>query len=509
MGVGLRSVFVALVVVLGVLSLLFLINVRALGMVNFNPSNSTSPLNYAISIGFFRGLGAKFIIVGPTSLYVSIYSRALQLNLSSNIVYLGSNLSGALRLLRDYPGSILIIDLSYVKPDCSLLGYYLGYGAIALYNASVHTLQSCVIEALLQYYRITHSNSYTESLILIPYYRVGPKFIAEVVTAYGGKKIQVSVAYSRLSLRGLTYLIYTQVGNDPGLQLTDPCSTNLLSQGYYESPAFNDLAGPYSDNNVSYYYYDYCMWYPTQWQGTVNPGGHIIFYPGAWIYVQPALSDSAINSPQTTLISNPGMGIAVDAASSYEYYYEPGQDTFFYGPIASAPGSITVTSSSNYEYLLQLANTAVEIANIIVELAAVSDPVNIVNSINPAPNSAVAQNDTYAFNPQNLAFGYAFQFGIDDQMNMYLPTLETISAYLPVDENFTLVSSGYIVSNGVGYYVCYNYAYYAMQILWDVTFVWGNPSNLNFQVGPTIGPGYTYSGPLASGQACTYYYTGT
>lgn len=70
--------------------------------------------------------------------------------------------------------------------------------------------------------------------------------------------------------------------------------------------------------------------------------------------------------------------------------------------------------------------------NIVVELATASDLVNIIESTIQAQNSAIAENDTYVFNPQNLAFGYAFQFGIDDQMNMYIPSLETISAYVPL-----------------------------------------------------------------------------
>ncbi|GAB6945804.1 hypothetical protein JCM14467A_25860 [Vulcanisaeta sp. JCM 14467] len=506
MGLKTRSL-VMVVLIMGMLSLLllFLINVKTLNAGYHNTPDPNALFNYTASIEFFRGLGARIIIVGSTSLYNNVYSRALRLNLSSSVTYMGSDLNGSLRLLSECPGSILIIDLGYVKPNCESLGSYLSYGVIVLYNASVTTLQSCTTEALIQYYRLTHRSSYTESLLLIPYYRIGPSFIAEVITAYGGKRIQISVAYSGLSLRGLTYLVYIQASNDPALQLTDPCSTNLINEGYYESPTFNDIANPYSDNNVTYYYYDFCMWYPTQWQSTVSPRGHIIFYPGAWMYVQPALEDSAINSPQNSMVSNPGMGIAIDAASSYEYYYKPGEDTFFYGPIASAPGSITVTSSSNYDYLLQLAGTATEIINIIVELAAASDPVSIIESTIQVPNSAIAMNDTYAFNPQNLAFGYAFQYGVDDQMNMYLPSLETISAYLPVDENLTLVSTEYTVSGGAGYYVCQNYAYYAIQVLWDATFVWGNPSSLNFQVGPTTAPGYTYSGPLSTGQSCIYY----
>mgnify|MGYP001773066938 CR=1 FL=1 len=216
--------------------------------------NLISPFSYTVSIEFFRDLGAKVIIVGPISLYDNVYSRALGLNLSPNITFMGSDLNGSLKLLSEYPGSILIIDLGYVKPNCESLGSYLSYGVTVLYNASVTTLQSYATEALIQYYRLTHRNSYTESLLLIPYYKVGPRFIAEAITAYGGRRIQVSVAYSGLSLRGLTYLVYTQAINESSS--TDICLASL--NGYRESPALSDYANPYSDGNVTYYY-DLCM----------------------------------------------------------------------------------------------------------------------------------------------------------------------------------------------------------------------------------------------------------
>lgn len=219
------------------------------------------------------------------------------------------------------------------------------------------------------------------------------------------------------------------------------------------------------------------------------------------MYVQPA-NDMAVNSPQYSMIISPGMGISIDAASSFEQYYVRGMDTFFYGPIALATSSIMVAGGPYYGHAISINPTT---ATNVIAVSTASYPLDILESIIQARDSAIAMNDTYVLNPQGLAFGHAIEFAVYDQMNMYLPSLETISAYLPVDENFTLVGPEYVVNGGAGYYLCQNYAYYAIQVLWDVTFVWGSPSSLNFQVGPTIAPDYTYYGPLSAGQVCTYY----
>ena len=219
------------------------------------------------------------------------------------------------------------------------------------------------------------------------------------------------------------------------------------------------------------------------------------------MYVQPA-NGMAVNSPQYSMVTNPGMGISIDAASSFEEYYVRGIDTFFYGPIALVTGPVMATGGPYYGHAVSI--NPITAANVIAASTA-SYPINVLESTIQSQDSAIAMNDTYVLNPQGLAFDHAFELAVYDQMSMYLPNLKSISAYLPVDEGFTLVGPEYVVNGGAGYYLCQNYAYYTIQVLWNVTFVWGNPSSLNFQVSPTIESSYTYSGPLSTGQACTYY----
>ncbi|ADY01390.1 hypothetical protein VMUT_1185 [Vulcanisaeta moutnovskia 768-28] len=435
-------------------------------------------INYTESINYFRDIGGLVIIVGPQKLYNEIYQRALGLGIT-NVYYAGLNLSEALALLMYRPSSILIIDLPYIKMSPAELSKmvvpYVRYGIIAFYNASPVILQDYALNVLLRA-EVINNVVNGHYIAFIPYLAGGPPFSVEAITDYGNG-LDMSIGY-KLSLRGLMFVLYEQTHDT----YYDPCTVtstgqlNLPGGSYYESPTFNDYGSPYSDSYISDWYYDFCIYYPSNWEYTATVPDYINLFPYEWVDVQPQSSYSLAYyewTPPRSAITTYSMGIAIDYSSSWYWYSNGGRYGNGLAPISgpqvfSSPSSISSTTSS--------------------------DPANVVHSDLPVVSN-VYSNDTWSLMLSSAAFGGAVQFSAGDNGVLHLPSTQTepyYTGYLPVDGNFTIESQEF-PSDGTQ---CMYYYYYAIQLRWYV--IYGtSPTTLSFN-----NESYVIWSPALSGTAC-------
>ena len=178
-----------------------------------------------------------------------------------------------------------------------------------------------------------------------------------MVTDYHGK-FDASIGYD-LSIRGLLFVLYEQ-SND---QYYDPCAMsesqlNLPGGYYYVSPRFNDYASPYSDNYVSRWIWDFCIYYPSNWEYTATVPDYIDIFPYDFMAITPQSSYSISYTewaPLLTTVTTYGIGLANDYASSWNYYKE---GRGFSNGLAPIPGSeiyeSPTTQSSVTQYELQI-----------------------------------------------------------------------------------------------------------------------------------------------------------
>ncbi|WP_243666606.1 hypothetical protein [Vulcanisaeta sp. JCM 16159] len=347
------------------------------------------------------------IVLGPQSLYNEIYQRASELGITT-VHYVGLNLSEALTLLMKKPGSILIIDLPYIKLSpvelSNILTPYIRYGVIAFYNATPTMLQDYALNAL---FRAEIINNTVEGhyIAFIPYLAGGPPFSVEAVTGYGDR-LDISIGY-RLSLRSLIFVLYEQLHDT----YSDPCTItstgqlNLPGGSYYESPTFNDYGNPYSDSYITNWYYDFCIYYPSNWEYTATTPDYINLFPYAWIDVQPQSSYSLAYyewTPPRSAITTYSMGIAIDYSSSWEWYSSGGGYSNGLSPI-SGPQVFSSSSSTS---------------------STISDPANVVHSDLPVVSN-VYSNDTWSLMLSNAAFGDAIQLSAGDNGVIHLPSSQT------------------------------------------------------------------------------------
>ncbi|MGC8608048.1 MAG: hypothetical protein ACP5L5_10885 [Vulcanisaeta sp.] len=434
-------------------------------------------INYTESINYFRGTGGLIIIIGPQKLYNEVYQRALGLGIT-NVYYAGLNLSEALTLLIRRPGSILIIDLPYIRMSPAELSNmvvpYVRYGIIAFYNASPVILQDYALNVLLRA-EVINNVVNGHYIAFIPYLAGGSPFSVEAITDYGNR-LDVSIGY-KLSLRGLMLVLYEQTHD----AYSDPCRVtstgqlNLPGGSYYESPTFNDYGGPYSDSYISSWYYDFCIYYPSNWEYTATVPDYINLFPYEWVDVQPQSSYSLAYyewTPPRSAITTYSMGIAIDYSSSWEWYSSGGGYSNGLSPI-SGPQVFSSPSSTS---------------------STVSDPANVVHSDLPVVSN-VYSNDTWSLMLSNAAFGGAVQFSAGDNGVLNLPSTQTepyYTGYLPVDGNFTIESQEF-PSDGTQ---CMYYYYYAIQLKWYV--IYGtSPTTLSFN-----NESYVIRSPALSGIAC-------
>jgi len=494
-----QYIIAALIAVITILIIMLI--VQATHGQNYKPSylvNGDIDINYGAALTYFEGTNGLIIVLGPNKLYSNVLMRAEELGIGvQRIVYAGLNLTLALNLVSSHPGSILILDIPYVKIKPNILGPllapYLKYGIIAFYNSTEQELQEYALNTL-YYAEIMGNKTNGHYLALLPYLSGGPPFTVEVVTDYHGK-FDASIGYN-LSIRGLLFVLYEQ-SND---QFYDPCTTyrtqlNLPSGYYYVSPLFNDYASPYSDNYVSRWIWDFCIYYPSNWEYTATVPDYIDIFPYDFMAITPqsSYSISYTEWPQPfTTVTTYGIGLANDYASSWNYYKEGGGFSNGLAPIPGPEVYESPTSQSSVtQYELQIydvfAQELVDLLQIIID--SISDPANIVNG---QPIAGVYANDTWSLTLSNPAFSNTVQMSVGDMGFMDLPQSQTqpsYTGYLPIHGNFTIESQ-------MGPTGCMSYYYYAIELNWYI--IYGtSPISLSFN-----DQSYELWTPAAEGVVC-------
>jgi len=494
-----QYIIAALIAVITILIIMLI--VQAIHGQNYKPSylvNGDIDINYGAALTYFEGTNGLIIVLGPNKLYSNVLMRAEELGIGvQRIVYAGLNLTLALNLVSSHPGSILILDIPYVKIKPNILGPllapYLKYGIIAFYNSTEQELQEYALNAL-YYAEIMGNKAGGHYLAFLPYLSEGPPFTVEVVTDYHGK-FDVSIGYN-LSIKGLLFVLYEQ----SHYQSYDPCAvtsgSRLILPGgyYYVSPLFNDYASPYSDNYVSRWIWDFCIYYSNGWEYTATVPDYIGLLPYDFMAITPQSSYSISYTewaPPFTTVTTYGIGLANDYASSWNYYKEGGGFSNGLAPIPGPEAYESPTSQSSvtqYELQIYFNLGLTNLLQIIIDN--VSDPASIVNG--QSNGWGVYANDTWSLTLSNPAFGDTVQMSVGDMGFMDLPQSQTqpsYTGYLPIHGNFTIESQ-------IGPTGCMSYYYYAIELNWYI--IYGtSPTSLSFN-----DQSYELWTPAAEGVVC-------